>query len=424
MINDMINPMELDLTKNLHGHVRVELRDRWTGRVVDSQEKDNLVTTATQKAYMFGRWISPGNNGANATSRSNPLYATLLGGIMLFGGTLTESASNIYFPASAKLVGYAGQFDSTANTFLGSYNATESTALTNGFTSVWDFGTSQANGTIAALARTSHNFANNPIAAEDFRSSYGAQNVIIAHWIGYDSTTGNVYLTPRSQTTLNGTTYYISSIYKAKVNIFAVGLIGAYPPAEKWTLVKNLTSSDGSTTAYNFVYDKYDNNFVYASGTTLHVVAMDGTHTTKTLTGTSGSIAVTENYYWRFTGTTVYRIQKSNVSNITTFTFSATAIVRPYENDIVFVSPDSGTWATIIYPDGTTIDITGLSSYWVYAPTRYIDLCYSYTPISGTQVYETLAITPNYLGTIANLDSPVTKTSSQTMKITYTLTEA
>ena len=60
MINDTLNPMELDLTRNLHGHVRVELRDRWTGRIVDSQEKDNLVTDAVQNMMLTSLWLGSG----------------------------------------------------------------------------------------------------------------------------------------------------------------------------------------------------------------------------------------------------------------------------------------------------------------------------------------------------------------------------
>ena len=43
---------------------------------------------------------------------------------------------------------------------------------------------------------------------------------------------------------------------------------------------------------------------------------------------------------------------------------------------------------------------------------------------SGTRIMIGCEIAPNYLATINNLKAPITKTSAQTMKITYTLTES
>lgn len=426
MINDTINPMGVDFTKDLHGHVRVETRDRWTGRVVDSQEKDNIITNALTKIATFGRF-GGGYNNITLNNLLSPLYAKLLGGIMLFNGTLTESADNIYFPSTAKLVGYAGQTQSAINALIGNYNPQESVYTSNGFTSVWDFATSQANGTIASLSRTTSDVVSSIVTpSADYNPASAALNLVWCYWIGYDPVNKYIYMTPRSQSTVDGVIYYTNTIYRAKFDFFKISLISAFPPAEKWTLVKTLTSSDGTTDAKQFSYDRYENNFVYANGTTLHIVAMDGTHTTKTLSGTNGTIVVSENYYWRFQAATVYRIQKSNVSNVTTFTYSASYVaVRVSEGDVVFVSPmspDNLPWDVIIYPDGSEITISGLSNHGISVPFRYMDLSYEFTPVSGSNVYMRMYIS-NYLGTIANLDSPVTKTSSQTMKITYTLTE-
>lgn len=435
-MNDIIKPFDIDLTKKLHGHVRVETRSRWTGRVVDSQEKDNLITNAVQREIMSLLWmttVSASTFYSPIETRISPLYEKLLGGLLLFDNTLTEQASNMHFPSSAKLVGYAGQAANSTDTMCGSLNSAESTFISNGFTTVWDFLTSQANGTIASLGRTSFYFPSYPAIVTSSPGSIKPSSISpsgtmggevsfssagTVAYLGWDETNKYLFLTPFSNVTVGGVTYYSKDIYKVQKDFYKVCLINAVPPAAKLSLVKTLTSSDGNTSAYNWVYDKYDNCFLYATGTTLHIVsAVDGTHTTKTLTGTSGgAFVVTENYYWRATGSTIYQIQRTNVANVQSISVAA-AQLAPSENDIVFAGNSSNeNW--IVYPDGATIKIQTATSALQYSP-RQAGPYY----ITGG-LYSEWASNPHYLGTIANLDSPVTKTSSQTMKITYTLTEA
>ena len=427
-MNDIITASGFDLTKNLHGHVRVETRSRWTGRVVDSQEKDNLVTNALQKVAAATVW----QTGTYAAPKNwFPVYEQLLGSVMLFSDTLTESATNIAFP-NKKLVGYAGQTSNTSSAYSGSYNASESTPISNGFTSVWDFLTSQANGTIASVGRTSSYFASNFLVASsagNVNYAYGKEGKAITSYsgLGYDETNQYFYFAPYSSTTIDGVTYTSSQICRVKAPYDKINLYGGFPP--QITVVKTLTSSDGTSSAYMFVYDKYADNFIYMTGTTLHIVATDGTHTTKTITGTTGSnFTVTENYYWR-TGSSsgsnypVYRITKSNTSDVVTYNVPYYASVAPNDGDVVFVFPtSSASWMCVLYPDGTSIELAHPSALNYNNYIRQNDILYSINPTNGNAGNN--YVSSHYLGTIANLDSPVTKTSSQTMKITYTLTEA
>ena len=426
MINDTINPMTFDFTKNLHGHVRVELRDRWTGRVVDSQEKDNLVTNAVQDLIISQAWKASVAAAGAWFTEVLPLYSKALGGLLLFNGTLTESATNIGFPASAKLVGCAGQTSDNVNPIKGSLNPQESVYTSTGYTTVWDFATSQANGTIASLARTSDNFINSAltsVGASFLREIDTSTTPSSVAFIGYDKTNKYLYFGTTSDITVGAVSYPRSNIYRVKADFYNISLLGAsLPPASKWTLVKTLTSSDGSAYATDFIYDKYANNFVYATGTTIHIVAMDGTHTTKTATGTSGGICVTENYYWRLNWDTAYCIQKSNLANTATFTgFTAyQGLLSPQDGDTVAYCGGAGNNPAemiILYPDGATLHIPNAAS----SIGTYRTIC----SVGQFLAAGTSLRTPStYLGTIANLDSPVTKTSSQTMKISYTLTEA
>lgn len=426
-MTDTFKPMDIDLMKDLHGHVRVELRDRWTGRVVDSQEKDNLVTNALQALVAAQAWMG-GNNNVPSPLFADicPIWSKGLGGLLLFDGTLTEAATNIGFPSSVKLIGCAGQTSDNANIIKGSLNPQESVYTSTGFTSVWDFGTTQANGTIASLARTSHRFISSALSQQRGGFTYGSDTSVTptsVAYLGYDKTNAYLYLGLTSAATIGGVTYPRTNIYRVKAAFDSVGLLQSYlPPISLWTSVKTLSSSDGSANASDFVYDEYENNFVYATGTTIHLVAMDGTHTTKTAAGTSGNIVATENYYWRYTQDNIYCIQKSNPANVQTYSIGAgyNGMLLPITGDVVATCGglnNTPVAFSIVYPDGTSIAIPEAST--AFGTTGHAARIAQFIAVSNSFALPTL-----YLGTIANLDSPVTKSSSQTMKIIYTLTEA
>lgn len=421
MINDKIRPMEFNLAKNLHGHVRVETRDRWTGRVVDSQEKDNLVTNAVQKMLLTTAFSQYGM-AANWT----PIYAKILGGVFLFDGALTESADNIKFPSNVKLVAYAGQVSNTDEAIGGSLNGEESVPTANGFTTVWDFATSQANGTIASLARTSYAFNISPAfssAVFNYGLGTSAPNGY-TYYLGYDDTNKCIYFATGSSSVAS-----LSTIYKHKQDFSKIRLYNQMPPASEWEAFKVVAASDGSNQARYWTYDAYSNNFVYpTAGATIHILDINGSHSTISPSGTSGQIfAVTENYYWRTPGNgTLYRIEKANPANVQSIAITVNNLA-PGDNDIVFgMTAGSGLITYIIYPDGTIKEKKNLYSGFNSSSYRRFGPFYaqSQTGGSGASGANSLLACSNYLGTIANLDSPVTKSSSQTMKITYTLTEA
>ena len=78
----------------------------------------------------------------------------------------------------------------------------------------------------------------------------------------------------------------------------------------------------------------------------------------------------------------------------------------------------------IIYPDGKyrykeESTTTSSSSNYSYIGVEADNLFVAYP--SGSYIY--LSYMKNYLGTICNLSSPIVKTSAQSMKVTYTLTD-
>lgn len=112
---------------------------------------DNMITNAVQDLCMSQRGematiLKIVNNGDS--------YAqALFGGLLLFDETLDTDANNYFIP-TAKCTGYASQ-DAYAglDTCRGSFNASEGGIQPDGsYKFVWDFATSQANGTIKSLA--------------------------------------------------------------------------------------------------------------------------------------------------------------------------------------------------------------------------------------------------------------------------------
>lgn len=132
----------------MKGKTKIILTNVETGEQ-EIHEDTNLITDALDKIINIEMAMNQAPN-----THLLPIATKALGGLMLFDGPLTEDSSNIHFPVEAHLVGYANQNTNTTDKYRGSYNAIESGKTDTGFVSVWDFGTTQANGTIKAIART------------------------------------------------------------------------------------------------------------------------------------------------------------------------------------------------------------------------------------------------------------------------------
>lgn len=142
----------------LHGHTILELTNARTGQT-RWVEKDNLVTNAADKVfntlptllnfskihYMDGAWTD--------------LVTPVFGGLLLYDSPLGAEEGRLFAPASAQVTGAAcyGLQNSGSNLCRGSFNSSESSLdLEGGLAKfVYDFATSQANGTIASVCLTS-----------------------------------------------------------------------------------------------------------------------------------------------------------------------------------------------------------------------------------------------------------------------------
>lgn len=140
----------------LKGKTTIELTDVNNGKV-EVIEDTNMITNALQEFMRgYGMWGS--NVLLDEEVRKSSLWVNLLGGLLLFDTELEENADNTFMPAGVKMVGNGSKdvANSGAVTELGSYNATESGVQADGSIKfVYDFSTSQANGTIKSVCLTS-----------------------------------------------------------------------------------------------------------------------------------------------------------------------------------------------------------------------------------------------------------------------------
>lgn len=140
----------------LKGKTTFELTDVNTGEV-EVIEDTNMITNALQEFVAtygyFGCDVLESNILGNGS-----FWVNALGGLFLFDTKLDENVNNILMPAGVKMVGNGSYNISNSGsvTELGSYNTLESGLQSDGSIKfVYDFSTSQANGSIACACLTS-----------------------------------------------------------------------------------------------------------------------------------------------------------------------------------------------------------------------------------------------------------------------------
>ena len=156
-MNDIYIPKKvprIEVREHLHGHTKIELRNVRTGRV-ERVEHDNFFTDGIES------WLNNCGMYYNSIFQvsditSNPVCTNLVGGVLLFDTALPTSPAAKYMPAGTKMTanGSYGVSNSSNPPELGSYNSIESSIGANSATFVYDWGTSQGNGTIAAVSLT------------------------------------------------------------------------------------------------------------------------------------------------------------------------------------------------------------------------------------------------------------------------------
>ena len=141
----------------MKGITEIELTDVRTGEK-EKYTETNLVTNAIANFFSHnidGMLFTINGNTNDLNGNMLPLCPNGIGGILLFSDTIEENPNRYYAPSANPCVGYASNdVNATTNIMRGSMNLTETKKLDNGYKFVWDFTTSQANGTISCVALT------------------------------------------------------------------------------------------------------------------------------------------------------------------------------------------------------------------------------------------------------------------------------
>jgi len=169
----------------LKGHTKIELTDVNTGKK-EVYEDDNLVTNALSSllnSNYFGFESTDVNTNKTWMTRY-PIIGNALGGVLLYQDSIEEN-KDTYFAENNTCIGYANQVvNDTEDVKRGSPNLTESGEIDNGYKFVWDFETSQANGTISSVCLTSNygGYAENGAGYNDQYVFYCPNNLANLGW--------------------------------------------------------------------------------------------------------------------------------------------------------------------------------------------------------------------------------------------------
>lgn len=480
-VNEKLPALRFDM-KPIKGVLKVELFDAKTKKLIQKVEKENLVTHAIRN--MLQAYAA-----TNQMGNIMPLASAGLGGIMLFDEALEADPDNILFPANAHLVGYGMQNVDTTNTMRGSKNVAESSVQlgANGRSrTVWDFGTSQANGTIKAVALTKNAnpfrpLSNNVIAqgcyynASGSRHNYGS-NAVLAYEDGYvytvhsitsssvrSGTSGN-YTYTRTYTMQINKTY--SPMHDYKIGDDATNNLVTPNEVHQtitWTQVAYNTDPAFNEAAAPCV-DFNEDGSAYilwspgnASGNgQLYVtkITRNGLHwsaeNTEIINFTGAQFLndyhkVVDGHYFvvSYDRHSIYKIDISNPQDIRQITLpegwhvhssyfwrapskSGAFFFTAYTTRTVGTQTLTYFRNAILYPDYVTvIDGADGSNIMDHQSLPLADgYGWAGQPGDNSTQYMYGRFFSNYLGTIANLSTPIVKNASQTLKITYSLIDA
>ena len=460
----------------IKGHVAIELHNHKTG-LRDRIEGDNMITNALGYAI-------PNVIGANYSADNiMPICQKALGSVMLFDGILTEDKNNIFFPSEAHLVASANRNLNTTDSDRGSLNTAETYKTDTGYQSVWDFSTSQANGTIKSLALTLNSYSRN----SDSAIAYNFVSPFTRYGIKDDNGNTSFSSYPLCYDVDNQMLYYISASkggiqsyqeenadgkkvtkYRTECHV-----IKTYVPTSQFKLADYSDNRELGEEVATF-YLESGTSYIDLRGAIRN--GYDGYAYMCTPIGTKGDVEIyklkisdysfelsepinctcksTKMYnYWGYSTVSkgyayIISLEKKslyivNLANPVDVSESVLPNDLTIYNTLIALknggvafsthkrisgTSDSEYREAICYPDGKIIVSkyyrTSTSSYPIFYPPRlFADNLMTFGSNAYNGYLSRGALVNNYLGTIYNLPQPIVKTAASSMKVVYTLTD-
>lgn len=453
----------------LHGYTRITLRNPISGNIIKDVESENTFQGGVIAQYL--RTLGT-NNGImeNAETKANPLWQKNVGGIFLFQNA--ETVGNMYMSAGNRMIGNGsyGFANAADPPELGTFNNNESSATASAITQVYDFATNQANGQIGCVCLTSqvggfmgYGNASKKSAGESVRYSWTPS---LFQGLEYANP---AYAPDGYRYALIGNTQYRFvydstnhkiTVYKSKVPISKASVFDwIYDSVEIdvssiYTEMGNSSPRVSCVSGEKIYLMPESDNYIQAGATWKYWVynPADDSITSKTFTNSTSHRLYTD----VFSASHGLLCFKDDSQDYRLDIFNETTGVHIGNYRIADDSVPSGygwgrDYSLAELPQGLShcammIPRTSQPNFGVYA--IYDAVNDTLLPCNGINYGESYSIHPSYydleanvmalqtrygikkwnhplyLATINNLNSPVTKTAAQTMKVTYTLTEA
>ena len=429
----------------IKGHTKIILTS-----VKDGSQKiiehDNVFQSGVLAKFMKSFGAFNASPYGDSTFRSQPIWRNLCGGIFCFKDLIDTSNGEVeYMPAGNEMVanGAYGVTNSGTPVELGTYNSLESVTDGNAsVTFVYDWGTSQGNGTINSVCLTSEiggyigygNASGERIeSGRDFFANQTSQ-----------SADGVIYKNMRWQFSVDADNKVLT-VTKTPIAVTQAGILdGVAKNAETYTFTENYTV----TTSYapNVTRAKHlggaevliylDRNSYFPEiygGTWYGIIWNMDTHAFRqaTVVNDTGyglalrtAIANGNTIIFRQTYSTAGGRSYSYAFDLT----SGTMIAETED-----ISRDETSYSLVQQAGFITEDLV-VVDHWLWdmdAETQkpINNICNAYREwdlndfYGGVLKYGGMYKNPLFLATINNLAEPVVKDNTQTMKIMYTLTE-
>ena len=421
------------------GKTIIELRDAKTGKITKRTEDKNMLTNALTEFYKQGGMTNPSAFG-NGNIRTDALHY-LLGGVLLLDTALSEDATIVRVPSDVGMTGNGAYnvLNSGNPPELGSWNENESGWQQDGsYKMVWDYTTSQANGTVACVCLTSlyHGLQGHGNKSLTYRSNPyyigDTYNSVTAKGMGEGAFVGHK----------NNQTYIMNSNFKNKteieVNVYNMpvssidmrNVIGA-------ELVKTMNVSLPASLQNLTGFTRYIIS-THMAGNLCYILIAEGYDYDNRISG-AVKIAVFDVTTEAFTN--VYsvditsespRVDMSGLSDkyvvlgLTRVNFLDTADADDISDgasiyDATGLHQPLEALSQKIFVGGNRIIDIDTGELLPLNSTDFIEAAGGYLTANPLQKLTRTAITrdPRYIATINNLEAPVTKTADKTMKVTY-----
>lgn len=432
---------------NIHGKTIIELSDAKTGKLVKRTEDNNMLTNALSLFYKQGGMTNPTAFNADAL-RSDALHY-LLGGILCLDTALSEDATIVRVPAGVGMTanGAYNVLNTGNPPELGSWNENESGWQQDGsYKMVWDFTTSQGNGTVACVCLSSwyagmQGIGNKSLTNKANSVSSSAYNSVIAKGINptqHDQVIGyhgnKIYVINNNPNAFGNKTSIDVMVYKFPYseidvrNIQGVELIET-KTVELPSAVQNIqmtrtyagaTCQKGNLTYMMLVSEANADNVSYSSTgyvliwnnqtetfTNAYVVNPSGIEDYHNIVGITPTRAILGNY----------SIDYANLADVETLTDGlniAEHTYHPTTKHVLKATQDGTLYSnTGYYFDLNSKIILPVNGAYSLSNFVFNDLM----GFEGSAIYRD----SRYIATINNLTTPVVKTADKTMKVTYVL---